>query len=186
MAADTPPNHHFGSYVPWARWSLDSSLWIAVQPQDAIASVDDMAVLSLTVASGYSQLSYGWRRDDQSLADGPTIHGSVLSGAATPDLTIANVQQQDAGVYHCVIAHPCGNVVSSTATLTLSAACSSADFNNDGDSATDADIEAFFACLAGDCCAACWHLGADFNGDGDAATDADIESFFRVLAGGAC
>jgi predicted outer membrane repeat protein len=59
-----------------------------------------------------------------------------------------------------------------------------ADFDGDGDFATDADIEAFFRCLAGDCCAAC--RGADFNNDGDAATDADIESFFRVLAGGAC
>jgi hypothetical protein len=60
----------------------------------------------------------------------------------------------------------------------------SPDFNGDGDNGTDADIEAFFACLAGTCCTACGP--ADFNGDGDVATDADIESFFRVLAGGGC
>jgi hypothetical protein len=59
----------------------------------------------------------------------------------------------------------------------------SADYDRDGDSATDADIEAFFACLAGDCCDAC---SPDFNADGDERTDADIESFFRVLAGGSC
>jgi uncharacterized membrane protein len=64
--------------------------------------------------------------------------------------------------------------------------CATADFDGDGDSGTDADIEAFFACLAGSCCAGCWHLGADFNADGDSGTDADIEAFFRVLAGGAC
>jgi hypothetical protein len=64
--------------------------------------------------------------------------------------------------------------------------CGTADFDGDGDTGTDADIEAFFACLAGNCCAACWHLGADFNGDGDVGTDADIEAFFRVLAGGDC
>jgi hypothetical protein len=58
------------------------------------------------------------------------------------------------------------------------------DFNHDGDAATDADIESFFACVVGDCCETCG--SADFNADGDAATDADIESFFRVLAGGAC
>jgi FG-GAP-like repeat len=63
-------------------------------------------------------------------------------------------------------------------------ACGSADFNHDGDTATDADIEAFFACIAGNCCPAC--DSADFNGDGDTATDADIEAFFRVLAGGPC
>jgi hypothetical protein len=58
------------------------------------------------------------------------------------------------------------------------------DFNGDGDTGTDADIEAFFACVAGNCCPTC--ASADFNGDGDAATDADIESFFRVFAGGSC
>jgi hypothetical protein len=62
--------------------------------------------------------------------------------------------------------------------------CGSADFNHDGDNGTDADIETFFACLAGNCCASC--DSSDFNRDGDFGTDADIESFFRVLAGGAC
>jgi hypothetical protein len=62
--------------------------------------------------------------------------------------------------------------------------CCVADFNGDGDVGTDTDIEAFFACLGGHCCAAC--AGADFNGDGEVGTDADIESFFRVLAGGSC
>ena len=65
-------------------------------------------------------------------------------------------------------------------------ACGTADFDGDGDVGTDADIEAFFACLAGNCCATCFSGGADFNGDGDTGTDADIESFFRVLAGGEC
>ncbi len=68
-------------------------------------------------------------------------------------------------------------------TPTTAAPCS-ADFNGDGDVGTDQDIEAFFACLAGTCCATCG--SADFNNDGDVGTDADIESFFRVLAGGPC
>jgi hypothetical protein len=59
-----------------------------------------------------------------------------------------------------------------------------ADFNHDGDTGTDADIEAFFACLGGSCCAAC--DTADFNGDGDVGTDTDIEAFFAVLGGGHC
>ncbi len=59
-----------------------------------------------------------------------------------------------------------------------------ADFDGDGDTRTDADIQAFFACLAGNCCPLCG--SADFNNDGDTGTDADIESFFRVLAGGPC
>jgi hypothetical protein len=58
------------------------------------------------------------------------------------------------------------------------------DFNGDGDVGTDADIEAFFACLAGRCCGRCG--SSDFNNDGDTGTDADIEAFFRVLGGQAC
>jgi hypothetical protein len=62
--------------------------------------------------------------------------------------------------------------------------CGSADFNGDGDFGTDQDIEAFFACLAGSCCAACGT--SDFNRDGDFGTDQDIEAFFRVLSGAGC
>ncbi len=69
-------------------------------------------------------------------------------------------------------------------TGTIGSPCGSADFDGDGDTGTDADIEAFFACLAGNCCATCGT--ADFDGDGDTGTDADIEAFFRVLAGGNC
>jgi hypothetical protein len=63
--------------------------------------------------------------------------------------------------------------------------CCRNDFNGDGAVGTDADIEAFFACLSGNCCPTC-PPDADFNCDGGVGTDADIESFFRVLSGGAC
>src|SRR5262249_55494082 len=46
--------------------------------------------------------------------------------------------------------------------------CGSADFNHDGAPANNADIQAFFACLAGHCCPSC--DTADFNGDGAVAT----------------
>ncbi|HYE61830.1 MAG TPA: matrixin family metalloprotease [Phycisphaerales bacterium] len=64
--------------------------------------------------------------------------------------------------------------------------CGPQDFNGDGDSGTDQDIEAFFSCLGGNCCESCFCQGADFNGDGDTGTDQDIEAFFRVLGGGTC
>ena len=67
--------------------------------------------------------------------------------------------------------------------MTMVSACTP-DFDGDGDTGTDADIEAFFACLGGNCCATC--ASSDFNADGDTGTDADIESFFRVLSGGPC
>jgi len=62
--------------------------------------------------------------------------------------------------------------------------CGSPDFDGDGDQGTDLDIEAFFACIGGDCCGTCG--SPDFDGDGDQGTDLDIEAFFRVLGGGAC
>ncbi|HYE62372.1 MAG TPA: FG-GAP repeat protein [Phycisphaerales bacterium] len=68
--------------------------------------------------------------------------------------------------------------------LNVDQECGTADFNWDGDTGTDQDIEAFFACLGGNCCPTCG--SADFNGDGDYGTDQDIEAFFRVLGGGAC
>jgi hypothetical protein len=64
--------------------------------------------------------------------------------------------------------------------------CESADFDCDGDTGTDADIQAFFACLAGSCPPPPCNNTADFFMDGDVGTDADIEAFFRVLAGNPC
>ena len=64
--------------------------------------------------------------------------------------------------------------------------CGSADFNCDGDTGTDSDIEAFFACLGGQCPDLPCTNSADFDNDGDTGTDADIEAFFRVLGGGSC
>ena len=90
----------------------------------------------------------------------------------------------DSTSYQCVITDACGQAHLVDVDLDVLPGSCSADFNNDGDVGTDADIQAFFACLSGNCCAACGD--ADFNGDGDVGTDQDIESFFRVLGGGAC
>ncbi|HYE61509.1 MAG TPA: hypothetical protein VD997_05905 [Phycisphaerales bacterium] len=76
------------------------------------------------------------------------------------------------------------NVVMYVGYVPTPVVCGTADYNQDGDIGTDQDIEAFFACIGGNCCPTC--QSADFNGDGDTATDQDIESFFRVLGGGPC
>jgi hypothetical protein len=78
------------------------------------------------------------------------------------------------------------NLDDSVAYVGVIRACGSSDFDCDGAPGTDADIEAFFACLAGACPPPPCTSTADFNGDGGLGTDADIESFFRVLAGGPC
>jgi hypothetical protein len=64
--------------------------------------------------------------------------------------------------------------------------CDSVDFDCDGDLGTDADIEAFFRCLAGQCPLPPCDNDADFDNDGDMGTDLDIERFFRALGGEQC
>ncbi len=115
---------------------------------------------------------------------------ATLANQATQDdrfdwsRTLTGLHQGDNTVLMLVFEES-GRGVATYHTVTVSN-CGSADFNGDGDVGTDADIEAFFACLAGNCCATCDVNGSDFNGDGDAGTDADIEAFFRILAGGEC
>jgi GEVED domain len=79
-----------------------------------------------------------------------------------------------------------GNVEDYTVNVVTGTSCDTADYDCDGDVGTDADIEAFFACLAGTCPQPPCTSSADFNHDGDTGTDADIEAFFRVLGGGPC
>ena len=105
---------------------------------------------------------------------------AVTLGAATADLTVNACAGMPPLRYRFIATNPCGSTTSAPRAIYVNGS----DFNNDGDVGTDADIEAFFACLAGNCCPTCG--SADFNGDGDIGTDADIESFFRVLAGGSC
>ncbi len=128
-------------------------------------------------STGTGTPSYHWRH-----VSIPLIDDGVVSGSTSPTLTINGVRASDAGAYDVVITAMPAEILTSIV-ANLGVTCS-ADFNGDGDTGTDADIEAFFACLAGNCCAICGT--ADFNGDGDVGTDADIEAFFRVLAGGSC
>ena len=140
---------------------------------------------------GQGPYTYQWRRTANSnIADGlggAGPGGGLVSGATTPVLSISGVQPSDGWQsFSCTVSNACGPISTAFARLTVLPACASADFDGDGAQGTDADIEAFFACLAGACCPTCWVLGADFDADGDVGTDPDIEAFFRVLAGGSC
>jgi hypothetical protein len=125
--------------------------------------------------------AWRWRKDGVLVTDGGRI-----SGAGTRTLMITGVTGADWGTYRAEALNNCGLAQSDPATLTQASHCGSSDYNCDGDVGTDADIESFFACLAGNCPGDPCATDADFNGDGDIGTDADIEAFFRVLAGGPC
>jgi hypothetical protein len=174
--------------------SLDVSAAPAytTQPADAFACVTGSA--TFTAAVDDQGAGIGWQVEDPTapgnyvpLFDGTNTAGSFTfdaSGSSTGALVVTNFQSSGTARFQCDAFNGCGDTLSSAAALRVAVCTCSPDFNNDGDVGTDADIEAFFACLAGNCCPACG--SADFNGDGDVGTDADIEAFFRVLAGGRC
>jgi hypothetical protein len=90
------------------------------------------------------------------------------------------------GLFKPVTAQSTAVAASATVPAPAVPHCGSADFNCDGDTGTDQDIESFFACLSGSCPAAPCTGSADFNADGDVGTDQDIAAFFSVLGGGGC
>ncbi|HYE62325.1 MAG TPA: hypothetical protein VD997_10035 [Phycisphaerales bacterium] len=106
--------------------------------------------------------------------------GSSISGLAPIIDEDGNPSLMITGTFTAAGGIPATNLAQYTA---CRATCT-ADFNGDGDTGTDQDIEAFFACIGGTCCPTCG--SPDFNHDGDTGTDQDIESFFRVLGGGTC
>jgi hypothetical protein len=183
-----PTNYYKVSGEMWALSGTCPVLSIAEQPQDRSVCAGQLSPVSI-VADEAS--NYQWQ------ARTPSTYWHVLTGtpASLPCGGSVNATPSNAstvniginacpGVNHylirCAVSTAWGSAVSAQATWTIN----TADFNGDKDIATDADIEAFFACLAGNCCAACG--SADFDGDGVPATDADVEAFFRVIAGGAC
>jgi hypothetical protein len=180
-------------YSPFvARATIPGSATIVGQPANATPCPGGSASFQVGLNSGdgqWSIVTYSWYKDGVLLSDGTSASGSIYSNTHTATLRIDNVTAADAGGFSVTAGTDCGQTVSSsTAQLSLATTgcCGSADFNCDGDTGTDADIEAFFACLAGTCPTAPCTSTADFNGDGDVGTDADIESFFRVLAGDPC
>jgi Domain of unknown function (DUF5122) beta-propeller len=174
-----------------ARWTPPPAPIITAQPADSTMCSTGSASFSIA-ASGAGPLAYRWQAESYSdpmlwtdLTDGDaTVDGqpfATIAGSQSTTLTVSDVVGLRTSAHiRCVVSTPCAGTTSAGAALSIS----SADFNGDGDVGTDSDIEAFFACLAGNCCAACG--SADFNGDGDVGTDADIESFFRALGGAPC
>ena len=91
---------------------------ISNHPQDATVLSPDTASLAV-VANGTAPLSYVWKKDGNVLANGPTTHGSTISGAETANLSIANSQLDDAGSYQVVVTNPVDSANSNSATLTV-------------------------------------------------------------------
>lgn len=82
---------------------------IVTQPEDLLAFPGTTVNLSVT-ASGFSPLSYQWRRNGNNLTN---------ATALTPTLTLANVRAGDAGTYSVVVSNAAGTATSRGAVVTI-------------------------------------------------------------------
>ncbi len=127
---DSAGGHGAGGIAAWA----DSDTPVIIeQPLAATSCAGGTA--TFTVAAGASDATYLWWAervpgggDYRVLQDGPTPTGSLISGAATATLTIANVSQADALLYRVKVAESCRESGSLPVQLTVCAA----DLNCDG------------------------------------------------------
>ncbi len=144
----------------WARFSEDGVPWFAQHPGGQSLNCGGTAAFNVQAATGYSGLSYQWRKNSVNLAAGPTGTGStvVITG---PTLTIQNISQADAAQYDCVLSNGCGSSTSFAAGLTVLGTCPGLCYANCDNSTTAPVLNVLdFACFqnkyaAGDTTANC-------------------------------
>jgi uncharacterized membrane protein len=178
----------------WSQGSGVQELGVLAGHTSSIAvavSNDGSRVLGVCDVGGSGQVAAVWHQGIHGSACGPfwsTVADLLASsGVSTAGWTLSTAvaMSWDGRVIAGHGTNPSGQTQAWVAVLNPfpnPPVCTTADFNCDGDIGTDADIEGFFACLAGQCPPWPCCTSADFNGDGDIGTDADIESFFRVLS----
>jgi len=90
------------------------------QPASTTQCVGSTVTLAVGT-TGTPAPTYRWRRGTLFLIDGTTPGGTVISGATTATLVLTGVTAADAGAYDCVVSNACGPVVSSAASVTVTA-----------------------------------------------------------------
>ena len=89
---------------------------ITQQPADQV-NVNPGSTVTFTVAAttDAGSLTYQWQLNGADLTSPP----AGVSGATTNNLTIANVQESNEGMYRCVVTNDAGNTDSNAAQLTV-------------------------------------------------------------------
>lgn len=97
---------------------VDETIDITDQPVSQTVCIGEDVTFSVTATVNRADFTYRWYKDGVALTDGGNI-----SGATTPDLTIASVTLADAGDYNVLIegdaSYACPSVWSDIATLTV-------------------------------------------------------------------
>ncbi len=96
-----------------ATLTVQSAPGLAVQPLSSTNNAGTAKVFSVS-ATGAGPLIYTWYRGASPLSDGADITGS-----ASANLTIGNLQRSSSGDYSVVVTNDFGSVTSETATLTV-------------------------------------------------------------------
>jgi len=137
--------------------------WFEQDPADGLAEAGEQLVFE-AVVTGDGPIEVYWKKDGETITDGLTPHGSIISGSDTTTLTIDNFHPDDQGEYQIVASGPCGELHSYLATAQVGTPCASnADLNCDGVvNVSDLLIllGAWGACTEPDACP------ADLNDDG--------------------
>ncbi len=114
---------------------------IAEQPQPQHACLGGSAAFTV-VADGQGGLQYQWQKNGIDLSD-----DQHYAGTTTPALSVPAVDDDDLGVYRCVVRNVGGNVTSNAVALSLRVTVA-ADLDCDGDVDGD-DCEVFLGCVTG-------------------------------------
>jgi hypothetical protein len=168
----------------WVRYSPTGAPWIAANPISQTVTCQLTASFTAQPAQGFSLLLATWNKNGVALNDGPTGHGSTISGAHAATLTITGPRTFDAGSYTCSFSNLCGSVTSSAATLTVNNCCDPDIAGNGG----EVNIEDLLAVISqwGPCQpppALCTADIAPTGGDGNV----NIADLLAVISGwGAC
>ncbi len=111
-----------------ARYLETGAPWIADQPNTNRAACPGRAASLVTrAASGYTPVSYSWRKNSVPLSDGLTPTGTLLSGTHASTLNLSGISIADNGTYDCIVSNSCGQATSFAAPFALCVA----DFNCD-------------------------------------------------------
>ncbi|MEO5914498.1 MAG: pectinesterase family protein [Luteolibacter sp.] len=91
---------------------------VSSHPQDTTVLANGTAVFNV-VANGSAPLTYVWKKGTTVLTNGASVNGSVISGANTASLSIANAQLADAGSYLVVVGNTVNTATSNSAALAV-------------------------------------------------------------------
>lgn len=145
------------------------------QPQTQNVCPGATAVFTVS-AVGEGTLAYQWQKNTVNLTN-----GGHYSGATTPSLVVAGVDDDDVANYRCLVTNHIGGTASDSAALSLKPTAAP-DLDDDCDVDGD-DLTLFSDCAAGPMIPFSNGCDArDFDGDGDVDQD-DFAIFQRCYAG---